>query len=233
MRSSSTSFPHRAPRGFSLVEVALAVTIVSVILLAAIGLLIPSQRAIDNVLTADQSGRLRAELQKEFSLVRPGESYDSAFDKAYQILKKEGSKEGLVAAFFYRAEKPGVGDTSTLSDGRLKPFTDSVNDKREGEDYVVQATAMPLEDFEKNPDFTEALEGKLFVVRLIYLKGLLSDTSDKAFGSGSSKDFPEAVLPASAEFFVVTDLDEPSLIHDSIDKKRVKPVLSLNIGFNR
>jgi prepilin-type N-terminal cleavage/methylation domain-containing protein len=225
----------RRARGFSLVEVALAVTIVAVVLLAAIGLVVPAQRAIEEVLTTDQATRLRGELEKELSVVRPGESYASGFDKAYQIVRDGGDRKGLLAAFFYRAQKPtgAAGSGATSSDGRLKPFTESVSDKRAGADYLIQAAIMPLEAFEKQTDFIEALEGRPFMIRLSYLKGLLPPESDAAFGSGASAAFPEAVIPATADFFVIEDLDNPTGPIERILDGTTRPVLSLNIGFNR
>lgn len=236
-----------ARRGFSLVEVALAVTIVSIVLLAAVGLLLPAQRAIQDVLTADQATRLRAEIEKEFSFVRPGETYDSGFAKAYQFLRNGDTKEGLLAAFFYRAVLPD-GEQSTLEGGRLRPFTDGVDDLRPGEDYVIQAAVMPLTEmvatFDSEEDFRDALEGRLFVVRLTYLNGLVGDdpdgdgegetTADLAFKfNAPSKFFPEAVIPAKADFYEADDLDDPAAIFERIEKGVVKPLLSLNLGFNR
>ena len=222
-------------RAFSLVEVALAVTIVAVVILAAIGLLVPAQRAIDDVLGTDQATRLRAEIEKELSVVRPGETYASGFDKAYKILQKSNDREGLLCAFSYRAEKPtgGAGTSATDTDGRLKPFTETVKDKRVGEDYVIQAAVMTVAKFETQKKMLDAIEGKLFVVRLTYLKGLLPPESDAAFGGGSSDSFPEAVLPATAEFFMAEDIDDPSASFERIKKGFVKPVLTLNLGFNR
>lgn len=231
----TTHSTHSRRRGFSLVEVALAVTIVSIVILAAIGLLVPAQRAIDDVLGTDQATRLRTEIEKELSVVRPGENYTSGFDKAYKIVQKSGEADGLLCAFFYRSEKPtgAAGSGATQTDGRLKPYAGAIDDKRPGEDYLVQAAVMPLSKFESEQQLRDAIEGRLFLVRLTYLKGLLPPESDAAFGGANSDAFPEAVIPATAEFFVADDVDAAATSFERIKKGFIKPVLTLNLGFNR
>lgn len=252
-------------RGFTLVEVALAITIVSVVVLAAIGLLLPSQRAIDEVLSGGQATRLRQEIEKEFSVLRPGESsaaVKTPFDKAYNVVKNGASRDGLLCAFFYRAEKG-----STSSDGRLRPFTGDIRDKRAGEDYVVQAAVMRLADFASSATFKDALEGRLFVVRLLPLEGLVSEnpgTGQPAlelplkplpaatgtatpladFLSANPPDaYPLGVIPAAAEFYQADDVDNPDNVFNAMadpktgrtagGKAALRPVITLNVGFNR
>ena len=217
-------------RGFTLVETALAVVIVAIVLLAAIGLMVPAQRAIDDVLTADEVARLRMEIERELSLVRPGEPYADSFDKAFQ--KVVSPSEHLVA-FFYRAQRPAAGGGGSVgTDGRLRPFTGALNNTRPGEDYLIQAAVMPIEDFQD--EFATALEGRLFVVRLRPLEGLLpADSEALLTPGGSSSEFPEAVVPAVAEFFVVLDLDRVQATVQRMENDEIRPLLSLNMGFNR
>lgn len=256
---------HNERRGFTLVEVALAIVIVSIVILAAIGLLLPSQRAIDDVLSGGQATRLRQEIEKEFSILRPGESSGTVrtpFDKAYNAMKNGATQNGLLCAFFYRAEK-----SATASDGRLRPFTGDVRDKRAGEDYVVQAAVMRLSDFSGSAGFKDSLEGRLFVVRLLPLEGLVSEnpvspqpplvaplrplvaqtgTSTPLadfLAANNSDAYPLAVIPAAAEFYEAPDVDNPGLIFNAManpktgttpgGKAAARPVITLNIGFNR
>ena len=252
-------------RGFTLVEVALAIVIVSIVILAAVGLLLPSQRAIDEVLSGGQATRLRQEIEKEFSVLRPGETsatVKTAFDKAYNAVKNGATQNGLLCAFFYRAEK-----SATAADGRLRPFTGDVRDKRPGEHYVVQAAVMRLSDFSANAGYKESLEGRLFVVRLLPLEGLVSEnpvapqppleaplkplvaaTGNATpladfLAANNSEAYPLAVIPAAAEFYEAPDADNPSIIFNQLanPKTGVSPagraaaraVITLNIGFNR
>jgi prepilin-type N-terminal cleavage/methylation domain-containing protein len=259
-----SSIPN-ARRGFTLVEVALAIVIVSIVILAAIGLLLPSQRAIDDVLSGGQATRLRQEIEKEFSVLRPGESSGTVktpFDKAYNAVKNGATQNGLLCAFFYRAEKSG-----TDPDGRLRPFTGDVREKRAGEDYVVQAAVMNLSAFAGSSGYKDALEGRLFVVRLLPLEGLVSEnpvapqppleaplkplpaqtgTSTPLadfLAANNSDAYPLAVIPAAAEFYEAPDVDNPGLIFNAManpktgttpnGKAAARPVITLNVGFNR
>lgn len=256
---------HSSRRGFTLVEVALAIVIVSVVILAAIGLLLPSQRAIDEVLSGGQATRLRQEIEKEFSVLRPGEasaSVKTPFDKAYNTMKNGNSQNGLLCAFFYRAEK-----SATATDGRLRPFTGDVREKRAGEDYVVQAAVMPIAEFSGSGGYKEAIEGRLFVVRLLPLEGLVSEnpvapqpaleaplkplpaqtgTSTPLadfLSANPSEAYPLAVIPAAAEFYEASDADNPGVLFNAManpktgttpgGKAAVRPVITLNVGFNR
>jgi prepilin-type N-terminal cleavage/methylation domain-containing protein len=261
-----SSLPN-ARRGFTLVEVALAIVIVSIVILAAIGLLLPAQRAIDDVLSGGQATRLRQEIEKEFSALRRPENkihggpYSTAFDKAYDGVRKSVSPSELWLAFFYRAVNPAKNQKTTES-GRLAPYIDDVKEKRPGEDYVVQAAFMSLREFRGDPPyrdekFLDALEGRLFVVKLVPLEGLVSETqiptSEKTLkplpaynGSGtplatflrsnSSDAYPLAVIPVAAEFYEASDVDNPTIAFDANANPKnaqIRPVISLNIGFNR
>jgi prepilin-type N-terminal cleavage/methylation domain-containing protein len=256
---------HSPRRGFTLVEVALAIVIVSIVILAAIGLLLPSQRAIDDVLSGGQATRLRQEIEKEFSVLRPGEasaSVKTPFDKAYNAVKNGATQNGLLCAFFYRAEKGG-----TDPDGRLRPFTGDIREKRAGEDYVVQAAVMRLTDFAGSSGYKDALEGRLFVVRLLPLEGLVSENPVAPqlpleaplkplvaapapatpladfLSANPAEAYPVAVIPAAAEFYEATDVDNPGIIFNAManpktgatpgGKAAARPVITLNIGFNR
>lgn len=252
---------------FTLVEVALAITIVSVVILAAIGLLLPAQRAIDDVLSSDQAARLNQEIEKEFSVLRPGEAsatITTPFDKAYNAVKKGKTKDGLLCAFFYRAKLPTAsGTASTLPDGRLAPYTDAINDKRVGEDYVVQAAVMSEAAFKATKGFGEALDGKVYVLRMLPLEGVVAEPQavlptpfktlpaatattkplDAFLAANGPEAYPLAVLPVAVEFYEGQDVDDPASLYNSIPdpvtnvapggKASVKPLLTLNIGFNR
>lgn len=243
----------RAARAFTLVEVALALAIVSIVVIAAIGLLLPSQRTINEVLTGSQATRLREEVENEYAVVRPGETFPTPFDKAYDMVKKGKTQDGLLCAFFYRAN-----NSTTTPDGRLAPFPGSVNNLRPGEDYVIQSTVMTCPQFKANANYREAVEGKVFVLRVLPIEGLVSETSSplptgflplpanglSAFlAANPSTAYPLAVIPASVEFYLATDLEDPSKLFNSIPdpvtkvtpggKTPAKPIITLNIGFRR
>ena len=250
LRYSTGISPRRTTRqGFSLVEVALSIAIVAIVVLAAVGLLVPAQRSIDDTLTAGQASRLRHEIEQELNVLRPSEKTSvvtTPFDKAYMALKVGDTQDGLLMAFFYRAKM----DT-TLVDGRVAPYVEPTVGKRVGEDYILQAAVMDYNTFKAKTDFLRALDGKLYVVRIVPLEGMVSDTTAttpfvplpiqtgsstplKAFLQANPPNvYPVAVLPATAEFYVANDLDNPVGIYQNINKGIIKPVVSLNIAFNR
>jgi prepilin-type N-terminal cleavage/methylation domain-containing protein len=237
------------PRGFSLVEVALSIAIVAIVVLAVVGLLVPAQRTIDEVLTSGQAGRLRQEVENEFSVLRQGQNTGAVttpFAKAYEAVKNSKTANGLYYAFFYRAKQ-----TATNSAGRLEPFPGDVRAMRAGVDYVVQAAVMRADEFQATPAYGEALEGRLFLLRFTPIEGVVADpTAASPFealpaytGSGTpladfitgkdSTKYPLAVIPVTAEFYAARDLDNPAGLLAAIDKGTVKPLLALNVGFNR
>jgi len=226
-----------ARRGFTLIETALAVVIVAIVLLAAIGLLIPAQRAIDDVLTADQATRLLNEIEKEMAVVRPNETanFTTGFDKAYRAANQHAAEDGVLAVFFYRAQKPTAGGgTGGRTDGRLAPFTGDIVTSRAGDDYVLQAAVMPVAAYNNDIALKDALDGGLFLARLVPLEGLLPETSEQYLKNNPDPNgYPEAVIPAAVEFYVADDLDDPSRTIPSILNGSRKPLMSLNAGFNR
>lgn len=222
-------------RGFSLVEVAIAVVIVSIVVITTVGLLAPVQQNIEDVVSADEGSRLRRAVEIEMNIIRPGEAYATGFDKAYDIVKNDS----VIYAFFYRAEVP-----MTLTGGRADPATDDVVDQRLGENYAQQAAVFiedQLGEAQAN-GFIEAAEGRVFMVRLQPLRSIMSDEAKTSYDGSGSADFTEAVLPVSAEFYALDSVDlvaddgASAVLGDFVDDIKsgdLRPVFELNMAFNR
>ena len=232
---------HSSRRGFSLVEVAIAIVIVAIVVISTVGLLAPVQQNIENVVSADEVSRLRRAVEIEMSVVRPNEEqhYKSAFDKAYESVKLGR----WCYAFFYRAEVPD--DISDLNGGRSRPYTGPIANERLGEDYVQQAAVFIGRYMsEMRADgFFDAAEGRVYVFRFRFLDSVMDDEAVASFNAESNSDnYSEAVLPVTVEFYTLESLElvansgASSALGDflaNIRDGKVRPVFELNMAFNR
>lgn len=222
-------------RGFSLVEVAIAVVIVSVVVITTVGLLAPVQQNIDNVVSADEVSRLRRAVEIEMNIVRPGETYATGFDKAYDTIKNDS----VVYAFFYRAAVP-----MNLTGGRADPATGATTNQRLGDNYAQQAAVFIENQLgeAQTSGFIDAAEGRVFVVRFQLLESVMSPDAVTSYNAGGAEQFTEAVLPVSAEFYSLDSIDMvadggastalDNFISD-IKSGDLRPVFELNMAFNR
>jgi len=233
------SYPSR--RGFSLVEVAIAVVIVSVVVITTVGLLAPVQQNIENVVSADEVSRLRRAVEIEMNIVRPGEAnasgvkYTSGFNKAYDTVQNDS----VVYAFFYRAAVP-----MTLTGGRADPATGAVTGQRLGDNYAQQAAVFIENQLgqAQSEGFIEAAEGRVFIVRFQLLESVMDPDAVASYNAGGAEQFSEAVLPVSAEFYTLDSIDMVAnggastaldVFVSGIKSGDVRPVFELNMAFNR
>lgn len=227
-----------------MVEVAIALVIVSVVVISTVGLLAPVQQNIEDVVSADEISRLRRAVEIEMSILRPSESYKSAFDKAYMTVKNDD----VVCAFFYRADVPT--SSAALNEGRTAPVSGNFAEQRLGVDYVQQAAVFTEEKFgeARSDGFFDAAEGRVFLVRFKLLESILINMNEIEFSPPpitlpiDSNDFTEAVLPVAAEFYTLESIDlvanagaSAALDKFVADVKAgdLRPVFELNMAFNR
>jgi len=217
-----------------LVEVAIAVVIVSIVVITTVGLLAPVQKNIEDVVSADEVSRLLRAVEIEMSVVRPSESasYKTGFDKAYQVVKNDN----VVYAFFYRADVPQT--PADLTGGRSTPTNGTVSSQRLGEDYVQQAAVFTEQSFAEAQSFFAAAEGRVFLVRFKLLESVMKPEAVDSFNAGGSDQFTEAVLPVAAEFYALESIDmvtdsEPTGFISSIRAGDIRPVFDLNMAFRR
>lgn len=230
--------------GFSLVEVAIALAIVAVIVLAVVGLLGPATKNVEDIVAVDELNRLQRGIEAEMTVVRPNETidYKSGFDKAFQVLKTDG----ILYAFFYRSPVKASEVELNPLDGRALPDDGgAIVDQRVGVDYVQQIgvfTQKAVDGGEADKYF-EAAEGRIYLVKLQLLRDLLptlpEDAQASFDSSVNSDDFIKAYLPASAAYFRVDSLGQvldgnrPDDLLLSIAADEVNPVIQLNTGFRR
>lgn len=173
-------------RGFSLVEVSIAMAVVAMMLTSFVAVFGPAQRNINRSLDQKNLNRLANSLEYELSVLRTGEDADfgSAFDKSFEMIKDYSSNLGAgqkcVVLYEYKgslSQPPrSIAENASIPaslDGSLKPFqlTRGSRDKAvSGRDYSMQ-TAVRIVGSNQNNQIGEELdlssigEGAVFLVR--------------------------------------------------------------------
>ncbi|QQL44296.1 prepilin-type N-terminal cleavage/methylation domain-containing protein [Sulfuriroseicoccus oceanibius] len=230
--------------GFSLVEVAIALAIVAVVVLAVVGLLGPAAKNVEDIVAVDELNRLQRGIEAEMTVVRPNElaEYKSGFDKAFKVLKGDG----LVYAFFYRAPINNGEVELNPSDKRARPDTAGIlTDQRVGVDYMpaIGVFTQAAVDNGDADDYFDAAEGRIYLAKIELLRDLLETVPEDAQASfdnaADSDDFIKATLPASISYYEVESLDQvlggnrPTELLEGIAADEVSPIIRLNTGFRR
>lgn len=210
-------------RGFSLVEVVIAIGIVAILLTTFMAVFGPAQKNINRAISISDANRLVSTLENEMAVLRPGEESKytvaggdaSAFEKAFQWIKDGGDPTKAVIIYQYHALPSGTPN----SDDSLKAAESEVLDKRKlpGKDYITQTVARSLgEASDKRLIKTElkpgVVGGNVYVVRMTQLVKdsnsgnlVVGDvgTIRKSDGSSASDsaDYDEAHITLQVEFF--------------------------------
>lgn len=222
------SSPRRARKGFSIIEVAIAMGVVTLLMTTFLGVFGPAQKNILRTLSTKDANRMKDTLSNEMSVLRPTEyastsssssgKYKSSFDKAYSMIEGSHDKSSAVLMYQYKADPTADGD----NDGILDAYDDSGSGGGiQGKDYIVQTAVRTLgidDALIQEELAAEAVEGSVFVIRMSQLvKDTTSSTSDKLVLTASSSstivdpdsgssvsgpdDYPKAVIAFRAEFF--------------------------------
>jgi type II secretory pathway pseudopilin PulG len=189
----------KANKGFSLVEVAIAMGVVTLLLTTFLGVFGPAQKNIQRALSTKDANRMKDTLSNEMSILRPTEYaattstttnvYSSSFDKAFYMISgsHDGSDDPPAAVLIYQYKAVPVDDDD---DGILPPFTTdtsgvsqtNIDEGVQGRNYIVQTAVRVvgkdddrIED-ELHPD---AVVGSVFVVRMSQLVKSSSSTATK------------------------------------------------------
>lgn len=157
--------PHRGSfrKGFSIVEVAIAMAVVTLLLTTFLGIFGPSQANIQRALSTKDANRLKDALTNEMSIRRSTDADTSSFVKAFRMISNSHTKATAVLMYEYRANAQA--DTTT---GILPAYTGTTG--VQGSDYIIQTAVRALgADTATITSELAAVEGPVFVVRMTQL----------------------------------------------------------------
>jgi len=211
-------------KGFSLVEVAIAMGVVTLLLTTFLGVFGPAQKNIQRALSTKDASRMKDTLSNEMSILRSSDTaFTSSFEKAFRMIESSHDKTSAVLMYQYRANPVDTDDDGIL------PAYDGV-DGIQGRDYIIQTAVRTLGvDDTKIEAELQVVEGSVFVVRMTQLvrdpdstatKLILSawaDADDVPIAGITDPDdpgvdnfitdpdlYPKAVIAFSAEFFKIS-----------------------------
>jgi len=127
-------------KGFSIVEVAIAMGIVTLLLTTFLGVFGPAQNNIQRAIGAQDISRMKDALSTEMSIYRSSEqmNYDNSFDKAFEMLKGSSDPNMAILVYQYKALLQDTDD-----DGILPPYTG--DNGVQGRDYIIQTAVRRLD----------------------------------------------------------------------------------------
>ena len=203
-------------KGFSIVEVAIAMGVVTLLLTTFLGVFGPAQKNIQRALSTKDANRMKDTLSKEMSVLRSSDtSYTNSFEKAFRMI--EGSHDSNKAVLMYQYKANPVDNDN---DGILPAYTG--DDGIQGRDYIIQTAVRTLgvDDTKISEELSaEVVDGVVFAVRMTQLiKDTTNSSPDKLVLTarddsgitdpdnpgadiGNPADFPKAVIAFKAEFF--------------------------------
>lgn len=203
-------------KGFSIVEVAIAMAVVTLLLTTFLGVFGPAQKNIERALSTKDANRMKDALSNEMSILRTTDSDTSSFNKAFRMIGNSHTKASAILMYQYRASP-----TDTDDDGILPPYTTTGG--IQGKDYIIQTAVRALDvDATTIEAELDVVDGPVFVVRMTQLVD--TDTTDSELilaawtdASGdlvegitdpddpgtqlTAANYPKAVIAFRAEFF--------------------------------
>ncbi|MFT5881707.1 MAG: prepilin-type N-terminal cleavage/methylation domain-containing protein [Crocinitomicaceae bacterium] len=212
-------------KGFSLVEVVIAIGIVAVLLTTFMAVFGPAQKSINRALGVADANRLVATLENEMAILRPGEETDydsSSFEKAFQWIRESPTETSAIVVYQYQALPSAQNADGTLQAADIILVNDNLNFP--GVDYITQTVARRLDKTSSASFLTAELspgivQGKVYAVRMTQLiqdsggtglilgnpgeikyldNGNLEDASD-------SSQYKEGYITLQVEFFALNN----------------------------
>lgn len=207
-------------RGFSLIEVVIAIGIVAILLTTFLAVFAPAQKNIQRSLSVKDANRLVSTLENEMGILRKGQEddYSSAFDKAYEWIKGSDTKDTAVLVYQYNAY-PGNTESELNPDETPRAYDVAEENGIPGRDFVTHTVVRSLGDSDSAALIQEELqpgvvEGPVYVVRMTQLvpdsasgglevgtPGQIVDPSASGSVVADSEDYPGAAIAFQAEFF--------------------------------
>ncbi|GAA5494843.1 hypothetical protein Rhal01_01007 [Rubritalea halochordaticola] len=206
-------------KGFSLVEVVIAMGIVAILLTTFFAVFTPAQRNIQRSLGIKDANRMASALENEMAVLRPGgesSNYSSAFDKAFEWIKNSNSPDTAVLVYQYTAV-PSQSDAQMNPDGTPQAYNTARERGVPGKDYITFTAVRSLKDSSARTLIEQELvpgvvTGGVYVVRMTQLvpkedgslglgsEGQIVDP-DTESGVGTSDDYQQAYVAFQADFF--------------------------------
>lgn len=210
----------RKRKGFSLVEVIIAIGIVALLLTGFLGVFGSAQRSINRSLGVKEANMLKDSLETEMSTLRTGEvdsngtAYANSFHKAFEMIKESTDASNAILIYQYKAN-PVDND----EDGILPPFTG--DDGIQGKSYLTQVAVRKKgvsDDLMEDELTSKTVVGSVYAVRMTQLlKEPTSGDLELSTNVGqiwhevngtntqalSHTDYNSAVITFQAEFFKV------------------------------
>lgn len=249
-----------ARRGFSLVEVVVAIGVLALLLAGFLAIFTPAANNIKRSIGVKEANRLAETLTNEMGVLRANQTttYDSAFEKAFEWIKDSNEATKAVVLYTYKAtpfESSFAGTSTADTDGNLEPF---IEDGAIGRDYIAQTVARRVGDqdslIEKEID-PKALIGNVYVMRMCQLvrderstaKQLIMKATDygtiyddpEKVGNGATvvtdvKNYQSAVLPVQAEIYVLPSNSYKYLINGTWSFEKIgEPLTTINLAISR
>jgi len=213
-------------KGFSVIEVVMAIGVVAILLTGILAVVTPAQSSINNKLEEQRLRKLATEVEQEFSVIRPHESQSiNHFLKT--IIAIDGSDSGvdnIGSAYFVGEYNGDIQNGLDEGSGRINALGITA-DSNLGEDYLVVPIAFKHTvdggtDFEQDI-FTSSngnqASGNLYMLRFVQL---IKDGDDLVvsteFGSvvdpenpeegttynlSNWEDYPQSWIGLRAEFY--------------------------------
>jgi len=231
----TTSIPKIKRRGFSLMEVVIAIGVLAILLSAFLAIFAPAAEGIRRSISAQAADRLAYALEEELVNLRDdGDVYSSGFDKAFQWILGSNQADNLLIVYQYR------GDPDSLrSDGTMEPFTGR---GVSGIDFIIQPMIRQRSDAALEEDF-EALEGRVFVARLTQLVHGSSGELEKgsgdqivSAGGGAASDsasYSDAMIAFAADFYRVRNSSYGYVANQLELEDLRNPVFTRNLAVRR
>lgn len=154
-------------KGFSLVEVVIAIGIVAILLTTFMAVFGPAQQNIVRALGVADVSRLTSTLENEMGYLREGEegTYDSAFEKAFEWIKDSGSESSAIVVYQYQADPTAENKDKTLT--AINTSTSGAP----GVDYITQTVARKVDSSYISSELAPGVVvGSVYAVRMTQLK---------------------------------------------------------------
>ena len=206
-------------KGFSLVEVVIAIGLVAVLLTTFMAVFGPAQKNINRALGVADANRLVHTLENEMAILRPGEDadYTSAFDKAFEWILDSPSEANAIIVYQYQALPNSENPDGTLKAADITLINGDA--KLPGVDYITQTVARRIDQSttlgeELSPG---VVQGKVYAVRMTQLvKGgtglslgepgkieYLKDGETSPTEAADSTEYEDAYITLQVEFFTL------------------------------
>jgi len=231
-------------KGFSLVEVIIAIGIVAVLLTGFLGVFGSAQRTINRSLGVKEANMLKDSLETEMSILRSTEtgSYDNSFHKAFEMIQKSQNTTSAILIYQYKADPKDNDD-----DGILPAFTGT--DGIQGKSYLTQVAVRNRGVYAEGDLESELKEvvGNVYAVRITQLvkdpttgnleladnPGEIREDKDSEVVSNYA-DYNQAVITFQAEFFRIQSNSYGFVTSSNWDfEKMGNPVAVVNMAVRR